>query len=83
MRSLVIPLAFAWLTACATIDAPDCRNAYDVGFRDAIFGLQRQEGVYVPLCEKHGAPLDLGAYGRGWQEGYYEFEQRKIHGGVD
>jgi hypothetical protein len=81
MRTLL--LAVMVLTGCATISSNECQSAYDVGFRDAIFGLQRQEGVYATLCERQGARLDLARYGRGWQEGYYEFERRKIHGGTD
>ena len=82
MRNLLL-LAVVSLTGCATISAEECKNPYDVGFRDAIFGLQRQDGIYAGLCEKQGAQLDARGYGRGWQEGYYEFERRKIHGGVD
>jgi hypothetical protein len=83
MRSLFVTVAVAWLTGCASINATECRSAYDVGFRDAIFGLQRQDGIYGPLCEKQGAQLDLEAYGRGWQEGKYERDRRTVHGGVD
>lgn len=82
MRHLLL-LAFFLLTGCATISTGECQNAYDVGFRDAIFGLQRQDTLYLSLCEGQGARLDTAAYGRGWQEGYYEFERRKIHGGTD
>lgn len=71
------------LTGCATLDASQCQSAYDVGFRDAIFGLQRQEELYVPLCSRNGVQLDTARYVQGWQEGKYEFDQRKVHGGVD
>jgi hypothetical protein len=48
-----------------------------------MYGLQRQDGIWTPLCEKQGASLDAVNYGRGWQEGYYEHQSRTIHGGVD
>jgi hypothetical protein len=82
MRILFL-LAVACLSGCATISAGECQNAYDVGFRDAIFGVQRQDPLYLSQCEGRGTRLDTAAYGRGWQEGNYEYEQRKIHGGVE
>ena len=72
-------LAFTILTGCASVDASQCANAYDLGFRDAIFGLQRQDNVYVPLCERQNARLDVARYSQGWQEGLYEAEQRTAH----
>jgi hypothetical protein len=78
-----LTVTVAALTGCATINATECQNAYDVGFRDAIFGLQRQDPIYAPLCSRQGTQLDLAAYSQGWQEGYYEYERRKVHGGVD
>ncbi|HYR33523.1 MAG TPA: hypothetical protein VEQ87_04455 [Burkholderiales bacterium] len=78
-----LTVTVAILTGCATIDANECQKAYDVGFRDAIFGLQRQDPIYAPLCSAKGTQLDLAAYSQGWQEGYYEYERRKAHGGVD
>ena len=83
MKPCVFLLAVAFLTGCAGIDARQCANAYDLGFRDAIFGMQRQDGLYAPLCSRQGAQLDVAAYAKGWQEGYYEFESRTIHGGTD
>lgn len=75
---LTLPLlACVVLTGCATLDAGECQNAYDVGFRDAIFGLQRQDDVYGPLCRRHGVQLDGVRYAQGWQEGKYEHDQRK------
>jgi uncharacterized protein YceK len=82
MRKLLLGFV-VWLTGCASINPAECRSAYDIGFRDAIFGLQKQDNVYALLCEQQGAQLDLAGYARGWQEGYYEFERRKIHGGTD
>ena len=78
-----IALAVAFLTGCAGVDSGQCAGAYDLGFRDAIFGLQRQDGLYAPLCKRQGTELDVASYANGWQEGSYEFERRKIHGGVD
>jgi hypothetical protein len=83
MKVALLLLTVVTLTSCATINAADCQNAYEVGFRDAIFGLQRQEGVYVPVCSQIGAQLNMARYVEGWQEGKYEFDRRKAHGGVD
>ena len=83
MRFPAILVACACLTGCATITPGECKSAYETGFRDAIYGLQRQDEIWVPLCEKQGAQLDLAEYGRGWQEGKYERDRRTVHGGVD
>ena len=82
MRSALL-LAVVSLTACATIDASACRDPYDTGFRDGIFGLQRQEDVYQTACSRNGAQLNTARYVEGWTEGKYEFDRRKAHGGVD
>jgi hypothetical protein len=80
-------LAFASLTTagCAGMDAGECRSAswYDLGFRDGIFGIQRQDDVYAMQCGRHGAEPDRARYAQGWREGVWEFDQRKAHGGVD
>lgn len=83
MKVALLLLTVVTLTSCATINTTDCQNAYDVGFRDAIFGLQPQEAVYAPVCTKNGVQLDGARYALGWQEGKYEFDSRKAHGGVD
>jgi hypothetical protein len=83
MKALVVTATVAILTGCATISDAECQKPYDVGFRDAIFGLQRQDTVYAPMCSARGAQLDIAAYAQGWQEGKYEFDRRKAHGGVD
>jgi hypothetical protein len=83
MRSLPLVLTVAWLTGCATISASECQNPYDVAFRDAIFGLGPQDTIYAPICSQNGAPLNAARYAEGWQEGKYEFDRRKVHGGVD
>jgi hypothetical protein len=80
---LPLSLAVAFLTGCASLDAADCRSAYDTGFRDALYGIQRQDDLYRPICSRLNAELDVSRYAQGWQEGLYEFEQRKIHGGVE
>jgi hypothetical protein len=76
-------LAFTWLTACASLDASQCRNAYDLGFRDGVFGLQRQDNIYQPACSRNAAQLDTARYVEGWQEGKREFDLRTVHGGVE
>jgi hypothetical protein len=80
---LMLVAAVAALTGCATLDAAQCQSPYEVGFRDAIFGLQPQESLYAPLCSRNGVQLDAPRYVQGWQEGKYEFDRRKAHGGVD
>lgn len=79
----LLTLTVVTLTGCASIEASDCQKPYDVGFRDAIFGLQRQDSLYTPVCSAKGAPLDVAAYGSGWQEGKYESDRRKDNGGQD
>lgn len=76
-------LAVAILAGCASLDQSACTNAYETGFRDAIFGLQRQDDLYAPGCSRQGAQMNVARYAEGWQEGKYEFERRKMHGGVD
>ena len=84
---LPISLAFASLTlaGCAGMDAAECRGAdwHEVGFRDGLTGLQKMDFVYDHQCGRHGARLDVVAYARGWQEGVWEFEGRKAHGGEE
>ena len=83
MKQTWLVLAVVTLTGCATISEAECQKPYDVGFRDAIFGLQRQDTLYAPMCGARGVQLDPVAYAQGWQEGKYEFDRRKAHGGVD
>ena len=71
----------AWLlllAGCAGLDAESCRNAdwYRVGFRDAMYGLQRQDFSYDSQCAAHGATVDDAFYAQGWREGRYEFDRR-------
>jgi len=56
----------------------DCRGTdwYDLGFRDAIYGLQRQEEVYIHHCEPQGVKVDAARYVQGWKEGKYEADNR-------
>ena len=68
-----------FLSGCATFDAGDCRHAnwYDLGFRDAIYGLQPQDFVYAAQCEPHGVKLDVALYAQGWREGKWEADDRR------
>lgn len=61
------------------MDLAECRSAnwYDLGFRDAIFGLQPQDSVYGPRCSQHGVQLETASYARGWREGKWEADQRR------
>lgn len=72
------------LGGCAGLDSETCRRAdwYDLGFRDAIFGLQRQHDAYTAQCERHGVAVDASRYVQGWQEGTYEADARK-NGSLD
>lgn len=60
------------------MDQSSCQRAdwYDLGFRDAIFGLQRQDDQYVHQCASYGLKVDVARYQQGWHEGRYEAEQR-------
>lgn len=66
------------LAGCAGMDPDSCRGAdwYRVGFRDAMFGLQRQDFSYDSQCAAHGATVDDARYAQGWREGKYEFDRR-------
>jgi hypothetical protein len=83
MRILLIVVAATLTCAgCAGMSAEQCRDAnwYDLGFRDAIFGIQRQDDVYAGQCAPHAVSPDVARYAQGWREGTYEFEARKPHG---
>jgi hypothetical protein len=71
-------IAVLALAGCAGFDADTCRGAdwYDLGFRDAIFGLQPQDEVYAHGCERY-AKLDVARYAQGWREGKWEADQRR------
>jgi hypothetical protein len=76
--SLALAAAGALAAACAAMDSAECRAAdwYEIGFRDALYGLQRQDNVYVHQCQVQGAAVDVARYAQGWQEGKYEFDTR-------
>jgi hypothetical protein len=63
---------------CSTLTDTDCRNAnwYDLGFRDAILALQRQDDGYGQACARHGVKVDSARYVQGWIEGKYEADRR-------
>jgi hypothetical protein len=63
------------------MDPESCRGAnwYDLGFRDAIFALQRQDDVYALQCERHGVTVDVARYVQGWTEGKYEADRRRAN----
>jgi hypothetical protein len=68
------------LCGCAGLDAEACRRAdwYDLGFRDAIFGLQPQDPIYARQC----GTIDAARYLQGWREGKWEADAR-VPGSVD
>ncbi|MGH8734888.1 MAG: hypothetical protein ACREVB_14465 [Burkholderiales bacterium] len=65
------------LAGCAGLDQNTCASAdwYELGFRDAIFSMQRQDEVYSHQCGK----IDVARYAQGWQEGRYEHDRRRSH----
>ena len=78
-RFALLPVVF--LSACATVDfqPQQCAVAYDLGFRDAIMGLNPQDMLYEPACTRKGTRLDLALYRQGWLDGHFEFESRIPH----
>ena len=79
VEARVVSLMFLLLAGCAGMDEVECRRAnwYDLGFRDAIFGIQRQDDLYTLQCEPHGVKVDVARYLDGWVEGKYEADRRK------
>jgi hypothetical protein len=71
-------LAVVVLGGCAGLDDAGCRQAdwYDLGFRDAIFGMQPQDGVYARQCERASVKVDAARYLQGWREGRWEADAR-------
>ena len=79
MRRLVL-LAVVFLAGCAVdIQPAQCSAAYDLGFRDAIMGLNPQDLLYESMCTQKGARLDLAVYRQGWLDGHFEYESRIPH----
>ena len=79
LRPLALAAGVA-LGGCAGMDPEGCRHAdwYDLGFRDAIFGLRPQDIQYAHQCEAHGVKVDGARYLQGWREGKWEADSRKI-----
>jgi hypothetical protein len=77
MRALLF--AVLLLAGCAGLDDVGCRKAnwYDLGYRDAIFGILPQDELYAQNCERHGAAIDLARYRQGFREGMYESDVRR------
>ena len=82
MRSWLLGAIF--LCGCAGLDDVGCRRAnwYDLGFRDAIFGIAPQLDLYALQCQDHGVKTDAVRYMQGWREGRYEADAR-TPGSVD
>ena len=78
---LVLVILLVALSGCTNLEVADCRNAdwYDLGFRDAIYGLQPQDGVYADQCGRHNLKVDVARYGQGWREGKWEHDDRLGH----
>ena len=72
------PVLLLFLYACAGLSADACRSAnwYDLGFRDAMYGIQAQDLVYAEQCAPHNVTVDGARYAQGWMEGRYEFDRR-------
>ena len=75
----VVVFCVLLIGGCAGLDDVSCRHAnwYDIGFRDAIFGIQRQDEIYALQCEPYGVKVDVARYVQGWREGKYEADQRQ------
>ena len=73
-------LSVLLLGGCAGLDEAGCRaaNWYDLGFRDAIFGIQPQDTIYARQCQN----MDSARYLQGWREGKWEADAR-VTGSVD
>ena len=78
MKRFRILILGALLCGCASVGEVECRKAdwYDLGFRDAIFGLQRQEGAYENECARHGVKVDAARYEKGLRQGRWDFPDR-------
>ena len=78
-------MAALFVASCAAMTNSECRaaNWYDTGYRDGLLGMQRMDAAYDEQCGKQGARPDLVAYAKGWQEGLWEFDARKAHGGQE
>lgn len=78
---LFFVLAVISLSACAAAELkPDqCAAPYEIGFRDAIMGLNPQDGAYGPTCLRNGGQMNLAAYRDGWLEGRFQYENRTPH----
>jgi hypothetical protein len=76
-----VAIAVVSLSACAgtNIDPQQCAAPYEIGFRDAIMGLNPQDGIYTPACARSGARLDMVSYREGWLEGHFQYENRTPH----
>jgi hypothetical protein len=74
----VVPVLILLLSGCAAMSVDECRDAdwYRVGFRDAMYGLQRQDYAYESQCAPYAVTLDGARYAQGWREGKYEFDRR-------
>ena len=72
-------LATLLLGGCAGLDDVGCRHAnwYDLGFRDAIFGIAPQDDIYEQQCQPYGVKLDATRYAQGWKEGKWEADSRR------
>ena len=77
MRVAALFLVLA--AGCSGLDSQTCSRAdwYDLGFRDAIFGLQPQNDVYATQCDRQAVKVDVVRYAQGWREGKYEADQRR------
>ncbi|HEV2431206.1 MAG TPA: DUF2799 domain-containing protein [Burkholderiales bacterium] len=78
MRSAPLLILVLLSGGCAGLEAEDCRRAdwYALGFRDAMYGLQRHDDTYAWQCAPYDLKVDAPRYAQGWQEGKYEFERR-------
>jgi hypothetical protein len=79
LRARVVSLVLPVLAGCAGMDEVECRRAdwYQLGFRDATFGILAQDDVYALQCDPLGVKVDVVRYRRGFLDGSYEADIRR------
>ncbi|HUG76213.1 MAG TPA: DUF2799 domain-containing protein [Burkholderiales bacterium] len=66
------------LAGCAVMGETDCRGAdwYQLGYRDALYGLRPQVEIYADQCSRFAVKPPEPQYMAGWQDGYTEWHKR-------
>jgi hypothetical protein len=66
------------LAGCVSMTEPECRSAdwYQLGWQDALGGLQPVIEVYAHQCEAFKVKANEAQYMKGWSEGKWEYDGR-------